>query len=69
MNRQSHGLRSEQLRENSYFAEIDQILLANLRETLELQREAEQCASAGRREKNSSPRILAEAGRSPAARV
>jgi hypothetical protein len=50
MSSKSHGLRSEHLREDAYWAEIDQVLLSNLRETLQLQREAEACAAAGRRE-------------------
>ncbi len=37
----SHGLRSEHLREDAYCAQVDQQLLAALRETLELQREVE----------------------------
>ncbi len=49
MNYNSHGLRSEHLREDAYCAQVDQQLLAALRETLELQREAEACASAGGR--------------------
>lgn len=50
MSSKSHGLRSERLREDAYWAEIDQVLISNLRETLQLQREAEACAAAGRRE-------------------
>jgi hypothetical protein len=46
----SHGLRSEHFREDAYWAEVDMILLSNLRETLELQREAESFLAAGRKE-------------------
>ena len=48
MNSGSSRYRSALIREDAYFSEIDQILLANLRETLELQVEAEACA-AGKR--------------------
>jgi|GEM_PF-5109084 hypothetical protein len=48
MGNKSHGLRSEHFREDAYWAEIDMILLSNLRETLALQREAEMCLAAGR---------------------
>ncbi len=52
--RWGHKNMSKQLRfglasENAYFNRIDQMLLENLRETLELQEEARQCAEAGRR--------------------
>lgn len=45
---------SKQLRfglasENAYFNRVDQMLLDNLRETLELREEARRCADAGRR--------------------
>lgn len=36
------------VREDAYFSEVDQILLANLRETLALQQEAEEVANSGR---------------------
>lgn len=48
MGNKSHGLRSEHFREDAYWAEVDMILLSNLRETLALQREAEMCLAAGR---------------------
>ena len=48
MNSGSSRYRSALIREDAYFSEIDQILLANLRETLELQAEAQECA-AGKR--------------------
>jgi hypothetical protein len=57
MSSKSHGLRSEHLREDAYWAEIDQILLSNLRETLQLQREAEACAAAGRREEREKAEV------------
>lgn len=50
MGNNSHGLRSEHLREDTYWGEIDQILLSSLRETLRLQCEAEASIAAGRRE-------------------
>jgi hypothetical protein len=49
----SHGLRSDRLREDAYFAEVDRILMENLREVMELQREAEACAAAGQTEQTS----------------
>ena len=45
MNSGSSRYRSALVREDAYFSEIDQILLANLRETLELQAEVEECAA------------------------
>lgn len=45
MNSGSSRYRSALVREDAYFSEVDQILLANLRETLELQEEAARCAS------------------------
>lgn len=50
MNSGSSRYRSALVREDAYFSEIDQLLLANLRETLELQAEAERCASGTRPE-------------------
>ena len=46
----SHGLRSEHLREDAYCAQVDQQLLAALRETLELQREVEAVTSGARKQ-------------------
>jgi len=48
MNSQYHGYRPDHLREDAYFAQADQMLLANLREALELHQEAERCAAGGR---------------------
>jgi len=48
MNSQYHGYRSDHLREDAYYAQTDQVLLANLREALELHQEAERCAAGGR---------------------
>jgi len=48
MNSGSSRYRSALVREDAYFSEIDQLLLANLRETLELQAEAGQCAAGNR---------------------
>ena len=50
MNSGSSRYRSALIREDAYFSEIDQILLANLRETLELQAEAQECAAGNRSE-------------------
>ncbi len=50
----SHGLRSEHLREDAYCAQIDQQLLAALRETLELQREIEAATSGNRNQEDAS---------------
>ncbi len=50
MNSGSSRYRSSLVREDAYFSEIDQILLSNLRETLELQDEADACIAGGRRE-------------------
>ncbi len=50
----SHGLRSEHLREDAYCAQIDQQLLAALRETLELQREIEAATSGSRDQDDAS---------------
>lgn len=61
MGSNSHGLRSDRLREDAYWAEVDQILLSNLRETLELQKEAQQCAANGRVEHPASPEQRREA--------
>lgn len=48
MNSGSSRYRSALIREDAYFSEIDQLLLENLRETLELQAEAEECAAGHR---------------------
>ncbi|MDX1929487.1 MAG: hypothetical protein SFV81_23370 [Pirellulaceae bacterium] len=48
MNSGSSRYRSALIREDAYFSEVDQILLANLRETLELQAEAQECAAGNR---------------------
>jgi hypothetical protein len=45
----SSRYRSALVREDAYFSEIDQILLANLRETLELKAEAQECAAGNSR--------------------
>lgn len=50
----SHGLRSEHLREDAYCAQLDQQLLAALRETLELQREVEAVTTGPRRQTSPS---------------
>lgn len=50
MNSGSSRYRSALIREDAYFSEIDQILLANLRETLALCEEAEKCAAGARNE-------------------
>ncbi len=50
MNSGSSRYRSALVREDAYFSEVDQILLANLRETLELQAEAQECAAGNRKE-------------------
>ncbi len=39
---------SSSLREDAYFAEVDQILLENLREAMHLQQEAAACAAGGK---------------------
>lgn len=44
MNLGSNRYRASLIREDAYFSEVDQILLANLRETLELQEEASRAA-------------------------
>ncbi len=44
MNSGSNRYRASLIREDAYFSEVDQILLANLRETLELQHEAARAA-------------------------
>ncbi len=44
MNLGSNRYRASLIREDAYFSEVDQILLANLRETLELQQEAARAA-------------------------
>jgi hypothetical protein len=50
MNCGSSRYRSSLVREDAYFNEVDQILLANLLETLELQNEASECATGNRLE-------------------
>ncbi len=50
MNTGSNRYRASLIREDAYFAEIDQLLLSNLREAIELQQEAAQCASGGSRQ-------------------
>jgi hypothetical protein len=47
MGSRSHGRRSERFREDAYWAQVDQDLLAALRETLELQRAVEETAAGG----------------------
>lgn len=44
MNLGSNRFRASLIREDAYFSEVDQLLLANLRETLELQQEAARVA-------------------------
>lgn len=44
MNLGSNRYRASLIREDAYFSEVDQLLLANLRETLELQQEAARVA-------------------------
>ena len=44
MNLGSNRYRASLIREDAYFSEVDQILLANLREALELQQEAARAA-------------------------
>ncbi len=45
MNSGSNRYRASLVREDAYFAEIDQLLISNLREAIELQEEASRCAT------------------------
>jgi hypothetical protein len=50
MSNNLHGHRSDRLREDAYCSQIDQQLMATLREAMQLQREVEACAANGHRE-------------------
>ena len=50
MNSGSSRYRSSLVREDAYFSELDQILLSNLRVTLELQADASACIAGGHNE-------------------
>ncbi len=56
MNVASSRYQSAKVREDAYFCEIDRLLLDNLREALELQSEAAECAAGRRSRTNSSLR-------------
>lgn len=56
MNVASSRYQSAKVREDAYFCEIDRLLLDNLREALQLQNEAAECAAGDRSRTDASSR-------------